>query len=69
MYYSSFGLIFKSEDLHLPELDEIKSKTDIYDVLIKLDDHKKWPNIEEGKYDTEFLKMAKIDTLIFLIIR
>lgn len=61
MYYSTFDLIFKSEDLLLPELQKINSTNINYDVLIQKDNHKNWPSIEKGKYDTEFLKMAKND--------
>ena len=61
MYYSTFDLIFKSKDLLLPELQLIDLKNRNYDVLIQKDNHKKWPPIEKGKYDTEFLKMATND--------
>ncbi len=61
MYYSAFDLIFKSDKLHLPELKKVKVNNDIYDVLITQDNHKKWPEIKEGEYDTHFLKMQKND--------
>ena len=61
MYYSTFDLIFKSKDLLLPELQKVDSKNGKYDVLIQKNNKKNWPSIENGKYDTEFLKMAKND--------
>ena len=61
MYYSAFDLIFKSKDLLLPELKKIELINGNYDVLIQKDNHKNWPSIEKGKYDTEFLKMSKND--------
>ena len=61
MYYSTFDLIFKSKDLLLPELQKVDLKNGNYDVLIQKYNHKNWPSIEKGKYDTEFLKMAKND--------
>ena len=61
MYYSTFDLIFKSKDLLLSELQKIDSENGNYDVLIQKDNYKNWPSIEKGKYDTEFLKMAKND--------
>ena len=61
MYYLTFELIFKSKDLLLPELQKIELGNRNYDVLIQRDNHKNWPFIEKGKYDTEFLKMAEND--------
>ena len=61
MFYSAFGLVIKSKDLELNELDLIKKDTCKYDVLISKSNHNQWPILPQGNFDTECLKMSKND--------
>ncbi|MBO8240565.1 hypothetical protein HA152_07595 [Prochlorococcus marinus XMU1412] len=61
MFYSSFGLIFKSEDITLQELEAITNKNNNFDVLIKQNNHNEWPVINSNQFDTEFLQMEEND--------
>ena len=62
-FYKAFGLIWKSINLELPELEKNDSYTNA-DIIIREEDSTVWPNIEENIYATPFLNFAEDDLRI-----
>jgi len=59
-FYKAFGLILKSINLELPELEKTDFNNNV-DLIIREEDSNNWPNIKENINATPFLNFAEDD--------